>query len=86
LGDQIEKNEMDRACSLCGERRGVYRVLVGNPLGKRELGRPNCRWEGNNKMDLQEVGWGRAWTELIWIQDRDRWREFVNVVMNLQVP
>jgi len=40
-----------------GERRGVYRVLVGKPEGKRPLGRPRCRWEDNIKMDLQEVGW-----------------------------
>jgi len=41
-----------------GERRGVYRVLVGKPEGKRPLGRPRCRWEGNIKMDLLEVGCG----------------------------
>jgi len=41
-----------------GERRGVYRVLVGKPEGKRPLGRPKHRWEDNIKMDLQEVGWG----------------------------
>ena len=41
-----------------GEGRGVHRVLVGKPEGKRPLGRPRCRWEDNIKMDLQEVGWG----------------------------
>ena len=41
-----------------GERRGLYGVLVGKPEGKRPLGRPRCRWEGNIKMDLQEVGCG----------------------------
>ena len=41
-----------------GERRGVYRVLVGKPEGKRPPGRPKSRWEGNIKMDLQKVGWG----------------------------
>ena len=45
---------------------GVYRVLVGNPEGKRPLGRPRRRWENNINMDLQEVGWG-AWTVLIWL-------------------
>jgi hypothetical protein len=53
-----------------GERRGVYRVLVGKPVGKRPLGRPRHRWGGgmvNIKMDLQEVGWG-AWTRLIWLR------------------
>jgi hypothetical protein len=46
-GDKIEKNEMGRACSTYGERRGVYRVLVGKPEGKRPLGRPRHRWEEN---------------------------------------
>jgi hypothetical protein len=41
-----------------GERRGLYRVLVEKPEGKRRLGRPRCRWENNIKMDLQEVGCG----------------------------
>ena len=48
-----------------GERRGVYRVLVGKPEGKRPLGRPRLRWEDNIKMDLQEVGCrGMDWIEL----------------------
>ena len=47
------------------ERRGVYRILVGKPDGKKPLGRPRRRWEDNIKMDLQEVEW-RAWTGLIW--------------------
>jgi len=68
-----------------GERRGVYRVLVGKPEGKRPLGRPRRRWEDNIKMDLQEVGCGGMdWIELA--QDRDSWRELVNEVMNIQVP
>jgi len=67
-----------------GERRGVYRVLVGTPEGKRSLGRPRHSWENNIKMDLQEVRCGAMdWIELA--QNRDRWREFVNAVMNLQV-
>jgi hypothetical protein len=66
-----------------GERRGVYRVLVGKPEGKRLLGRPRHRWEDNIKMDLQEVGCGGMdWLELA--QDRDR--AFVNAAMNLRVP
>jgi hypothetical protein len=68
-----------------GEGRGVYRVLVGKPEGKRPLGRPRYRWEDNIKMDLQEVGCGGMdWIELA--QDRDRWRELVNAVMSLRVP
>jgi len=68
-----------------GERRGVYRVLVGKPEGKRPLGRPRRRWEDNIKMGLQEEGCGGMdWIELA--QDRDRWRALSNVVMNLRVP
>ena len=58
---------------------------MGKPEGKRPFGRPRLRWEDNIKMDLQEVGCGGMdWVELP--QDRDRWRELVNVVMNLLVP
>jgi hypothetical protein len=68
-----------------GERRGVYRVLVGKLDGKRPLGRPRCRWEENIKMYLQEAGFGfMDWIELA--QDRDRWRARVNAVMNFRVP
>ena len=68
-----------------GERRGVYRVLVGKPEEKRLLGRHRRRWEDNIKMDLQEVGCvGMDWIELA--QDRDMWRALVNAVMNLRVP
>jgi len=65
FGAQIEKNEMGGACSTYGERRGVYRVLVGKPEGKRPLGRPRRRWDDNIRMDLQEVGCGGMdWIEL----------------------
>ena len=68
-----------------GEGRGVYRVLVGKPEGKRPLGRPRHRWVDNIRMDLQEVVCGYVdWIGLA--QDRDRWRMLVSAVMNLQVP
>jgi hypothetical protein len=68
-----------------GEGRGVYRVLVGRPAGRRPLGRPRQRWADNMTMDLQEVGWGGMdWIDMA--QHRDRWRALVSVVMNLRVP
>ena len=67
------------------EERGVNRVLMGKPEGKRLLGRPRRRWEDNIKMDLEEVGGGcEDWMELA--QDRDGWRALVSTVMNIQVP
>ena len=66
-------------------QRGVYRVLVGKPEGKRPLGRPRRRWVDNIRMDLQEVGCGYMdWIGLA--QDRDRWWTLVSAVMNLRVP
>src|SRR5215475_12568112 len=60
-----------------GEGRGVYRVLVGKPEGKRSLGRPRLGWEDNIRMDLQEVGLGYVdWIGLA--QDTDRWRALVS--------
>jgi len=68
-----------------GENRGVHRVLVGKPEGKRSLGRPRRRWENNIKMDLQEVGEGRGdWMELA--KDKDRWRVLVGTVRDFRVP
>ena len=68
-----------------GERRGVYRVLVGKPEGKRPLGRSRGRWEDNIKLYLQEVRFGGMdWIELA--QDRNCWRAHMNAVMNLRVP
>ena len=68
-----------------GDRKSVYRVLVGKPEGERPLGRLRRGWEDNIKMDFQEVGSGdRDWIKLG--QGREGWQALVNVVMNLQVP
>jgi hypothetical protein len=67
------------------EKRIAYRILVGKPEGKGPLGRPRCRWVDNIKMELSKIGWdGMDWINLA--QDRDQWRAFVNMVMNLRVP
>jgi hypothetical protein len=68
-----------------GKGRGVCRILVGRPEGKRPLGRPKRRWEDNIKLDLMDIGIdGANWIRLA--QDRARWRASVNTVMNLQFP
>ena len=68
-----------------GKKRGVYRVLVGKPEGKRPLGRARRRWKDNIKMDLQEVGCGCIdWIELA--HNSDRWQTLVNAIMKLQAP
>jgi hypothetical protein len=68
-----------------GKGRGVYRVLVGRPEGKRPTGRPRRGWEDNIKLDLRETGIdGANWIRLA--QDRVQWRAFVSTVMNLRVP
>jgi hypothetical protein len=67
------------------EGRGVYRVLVGKPEGKRQVGRPRHRWEDNIKMDLREIGIeGTNWIQLA--QDRVQCWASVNTVINLRVP
>jgi hypothetical protein len=74
-----------RHVACMGEGRGVYRVLVGRPKGKRPLGRPRHRWEENIKMDLREIGInGTNWIQLA--QDMVQQWTFVNMVMNLQAP
>jgi hypothetical protein len=68
-----------------GETRNAYRILVGNPEGKRPLGRPRHRWEDNIEMDLKGIEWGGMdWIDLA--QDREQWRAVVNTAMNLRVP
>ena len=68
-----------------GARRGIYRVLVVKPEGKRPFGRPRRRWEDNIMMDFEEMGRGCGdWKELA--QDRDRWWALVSKVMNFWVP
>jgi hypothetical protein len=67
------------------EERGVYRVLIGKPEGRRPLGRPRRRWVENIRMDLREVGCGYMdWIGLA--LDRDRWQTLVSAVMNFRVP
>jgi hypothetical protein len=76
---------MDGACSTNGEKRNAYRLLAGKPEGKRPLGRRKRRWLDNIRMDLGDVGWGDTdWIGLA--QNRNRWRDVVNLVLNLQVP
>jgi hypothetical protein len=68
-----------------GEGRGVYRVMVGRPEGKRPRGRPRRRWEDNIKMDFREIGIdGVNWIRLA--QDGIQLRAFVNTLMNLRIP
>jgi hypothetical protein len=76
---------MGGICSAYGERRGVYRVLVGKHRGKRTHVRPGRRCENTIKMDLQEVGCGGMdWIDLA--QERDESRAIVNALMNILVP
>jgi hypothetical protein len=80
-----KKDEMGGACGTNGEKNNSYRILVGNPEGKRPLGRPRRTWVDNIKMDLRETGWGGVdWVDMA--QDRDQWRTLVNTALNLRVP
>ena len=68
-----------------GKGRGVHRILLGKPEGKKPLGRPRRRWEDNIKMDFREVGGSCGdWMKLV--RDRDRWRALVNKLIKLRVP
>jgi hypothetical protein len=68
-----------------GAKRKLYRILVGNPEGKRPLDRPRLRWEDNIRMDLRDIGWsGMDWIRLA--QDKDQRRVLMNTIMNFRVP
>jgi hypothetical protein len=68
-----------------GEKRNAYRLLVGKPKEKRQLGRQRRRWVDNIRMDLGEVGWGDVdWTGLA--KNRNRWRALVSSVLNIRAP
>ena len=83
--DQVRRMRWAGHVARMGEERGVYRVLVEKPEGKRPMGRPRRRWVDNIRMDLQNVRCGYMdWIGLA--QDRDRWRTVVSAVMNLRVP
>ena len=85
LSSSTEKTSSMYDYTPMGEERGVYRVLVGKPEGKRPLERLRRRWVDNIRTDLQEVGCGYVdWIGLA--QDRDRWRTLVSAVMDLRVP
>jgi hypothetical protein len=76
---------MGRECSTNEEKRNVYRILVGKPEGKRPLGRLRRKWVDNIKMDHRELGWGGMdWIDLA--QEKDRWRDLVNTIVNLRIP
>ena len=67
------------------EGRSAFRILTGKPTGKRPLGRPRHRWEGNIRMDLEEIGVNAGnWVDSA--QDRNYWRALVNATLNLWVP
>jgi hypothetical protein len=76
---------MARACNTNGEKGNACRILVGEPEGKRPVGRPRHMWVNNIKMGFRDIGWdGMYWINLG--QDRDQWRALVHTVMNLRVP
>jgi hypothetical protein len=81
----IVKDGMSGACSTHGEVSNAYKILVGEPEGKRSLERSRHRWEDNIRVDLKKIGWeGVDWIHLA--QDGDRWWAVVNMVMNFRIP
>jgi hypothetical protein len=80
----MKEDEVGRTCGTHGEVRGVYRVLVGRPVGKRPLRGPRYRWEYNIKMDLRDIGIDEAnW--ILLAQDRVHWWAFVSMVKKQSV-
>jgi hypothetical protein len=76
---------MGRTWSTNDKKTYAYRILMGKPAGKRQLGRPRRRWVHNIKMDLTEIGWDNMdWIDLV--QNRDQWRALVDTAINLRVP
>jgi hypothetical protein len=74
--DEVKEDEMGRACSTIGEKRNLYRILVGKPEGTKPLRTPRRRWVDSIKMDLREIVWDRMdWINLA--EDRDQWRALV---------
>jgi hypothetical protein len=85
LSDHIKKNEMgEHVASMAGEDR-CLQGFGGKPEGKKPLGRPTHRWEGNIETDLQEIGWG-AWTGLIWYRTGSGGGQALVNAMNRRVP
>jgi hypothetical protein len=81
--DQVKEDEMGRACSTPGQKRNVYRILLGKPERKETLGRNRHLWKDNIRMDVEELGWCEM--DLIHlVQDKYQWRSVVNTVMNLR--
>jgi hypothetical protein len=81
---KVKADEMGRGCSTIGEKN-EYRIVVGNPEGKRLLGIPRRRWVDKVKMDLKEIEWG-SMDCIDLTQDWYQWRTLVNMVMNIRVP
>ena len=78
-------NSWARHVARIEEGRSALKILTGKPTGKRLLGRPRCRWEGNIRMDLEEIGINAGnWVDSV--QDRNYWRAIVNAALNLRVP
>jgi hypothetical protein len=76
---------MGGACSTNGEKRNAYRILIGNPEGKRPLRRTTGRLVDNIKIDLRKIGWDGV-DRIDMAQDRNQWRYLVTTLLNFRVP